>query len=299
MDHGLWQSHRLPDNGHAVTPDLRPTPLLAVVGANHRGRRPEGAVPLQIDCGSRPSGLWIIIAHCIALRRHNRPTFDNRTIRLYSGVYSSPSAAVFTSSVIRCSSPSDASQTDPKPRRVPATPDTDFQVAVFPSHSHQRLLVPEQVCASASSSVSMWAPIHVLCPLPVSVNRLVHPSRSATTLACDASHRPHLLTDQIHHPQDTLFPTGTTNVTLCPPSRSDQRDDKHHGLPPPENRRRRHLILAASPYCIRRSTISSSSSLAASSSRPPCCLSPLPSHAKPDDILLRDTSLNQRRVRAF
>lgn len=122
MDHGLWQSHRLPDNGHAVTPDLRPTPLLAVVGANHRGRQPGGAVPLQIDCGSRPSGLWIIIAHCIALRRHNRPTFDNRTIRLYSGVYSSPSAAAFTSSVIRCSSPSTPRRRIPNRAEYPPPP---------------------------------------------------------------------------------------------------------------------------------------------------------------------------------
>lgn len=121
-DHGLWQSHRLPDNGHAVTHDLRPTPLLAVVGANHRGRQPGGAVPLQIDCGSRPSGLWIIIAHCIALRRHNRPTFDNRTIRLYSGVYSSPSAAAFTSSVIRCSSPSTPRRRIPNRAEYPPPP---------------------------------------------------------------------------------------------------------------------------------------------------------------------------------
>lgn len=232
MDHGLWQSHRLPDNWHAVTPDLRPTPLLAVVGANHRGRQPGGVIPLQNDCGSRPSGLWIIIAHCIALRRHNRPTFDNRTIRLYSGAYSSPSAAAFTSSVIRRSSPS----TTPR-RRTPNRaeyPPLPIPISRWPSSHHIPISDSDP---ETGVCVSLQFGVHVpmsFCPLPVSANRLVHLSRSATTLACDASHRPHLLTGQIHTPpsSSTLFPTATTNVTLCPPSRSDQRDDKHHGLPP-------------------------------------------------------------------
>jgi hypothetical protein len=144
-------------------------------------------------------------------------------------------------------------------------------VAVFSSHSHQRLWPPRNRCVRQPP---------VRCPCAhVPMSFALYQSRTTALPSVPRRHDPPMRripsTASVDRPNTPssrhLFPTAATNVTLCPPSRSNQRADRHHGLPPirkPTPSLPKHLILAASPDCICRSTISSSSSLSASSPRP-------------------------------
>jgi hypothetical protein len=205
VDHGLhsasfWQSHRLPDNGHAVTPQPE---THASVGCGGGQSPPGGAVPLQIDCGSRPSGLWTFIAHCIALRRHNRPStirqsaFSRVLIRPH---LQPPSQVPFFVARFR---PRHNGHTAPstRPSRIP--------ISRWPSSHH--IPISDSGRPGTGVCVSLQFDAHVpMCPCPLPFTSLGQPpcrlSRAATILPCDASHLPHLLTGQIHHPQDTCSP---------------------------------------------------------------------------------------------
>jgi hypothetical protein len=180
---------------------------------------------------------WTLDLHCpLHCPETSQPTFNNQTIPPLFGCLFVPICSrlhKFCSSLL-------VSVHDIRPHRAEHPP-VPIPISRWPSSHH--IPISDSGRPGTGVCVSLQFDAHVpRCPCPLPFTGLGQPPLSSVPRRHDPPMRRIPSTASVDRPNTPssrhLFPTAATNVTLCPPSRSNQRADRHHGLRPSANPRR-------------------------------------------------------------